>query len=60
MSLHLSTSTRSAERMFKERTSKVQNSLPASLLVVASFTVTGSQMSSTLKQKKLAVEEKVA
>lgn len=61
MSLHLSTSTRSAERMFKDRTSEVQNSSPASLLVVAPFAITGSQMPSTLKQKKrLAVEEKVA
>lgn len=65
MSLHLSTNTRSAERIFKEKTSEIQNSsaiaVPHLYLFVASFAVTGSKMSSTLKLKtKLAVDDKVA
>ena len=65
MSLHLPTNTRSAERIFKEKTSEVQNSSAIAVqhlyLFVASFAVTGSKMSSTFKmKKKLAVEEKVA
>lgn len=62
--MHLS-KPRSAERIFKEKTSEVQNSSDVAVqhlyLFVPSFAVTGSKMSGTLKlKKKLAVEEKVA
>lgn len=65
MSLHQSTNTRSAETTVKEKTSEVQNSSAIAVqhlyLFAASFAVTGSKMSSTLKlKKKQAAEEKVA
>lgn len=64
MSLHLSTNTKSAKRILKEKTSEVQNSSATTVLhlclFVASFTVTDSKMSSAFKlKKKQAVEKKV-
>lgn len=47
MSLHLSTNTRSAEKILKEKTSEVQNSSAIAVqylyLFVAYFAVTGSK-----------------